>query len=235
MISIYNIENLSIYRFVFRYIDSNMYVIIENNEALIIDPHFSKSMQKLLYENQIKNILVLLTHEHYDHICGIDWLSKHFNITLICQKACAKSILKNTRPLLISFILEERDRLNGTNNLEHFNKEYKAFSYNADIIFDDKFFYKWQNHHLAFYATPGHSFGSCCIVFDDKIIFSGDSLFKDIPIITRFPGGNTKDYKNITIPFLESLDRNLIVLSGHKESFRLIDVFLGEKINVAIR
>ena len=55
-------------------IDSNMYVILENKKALIIDPCVSEEAKEYLKSEQVKEILVLLTHEHYDHISGVNWL-----------------------------------------------------------------------------------------------------------------------------------------------------------------
>lgn len=44
-----------------------------------------------------------------------------------------------------------------------------------------------------------------------------------IPVITRFQVGSTKDYKAKTVPFLRSLDSNLVVFLGYDQFFRLGD------------
>ena len=67
-----------------------MYVIIENDNALIIDPHEDDEILKRL-EN-IKNVTILLTHEHPDHISGVYWFQEKFNCKLICTKYCAEYI-----------------------------------------------------------------------------------------------------------------------------------------------
>ena len=54
-------------------------------------------------------------------------------------------------------------------------------------------------------------------------MFTGDTLLGDNAAITRFPGGNTNDYKHIALPYLRSLDKNLIVMPGHGEPFVLSD------------
>ena len=74
---------------------------------------------------------------------------------------------------------------------------------------------------MSFHHIPGHSQGSCCILLNNKVLFTGDSLLAEYPVITRFPGGSSKDYKNISLPFLKSLNPNLVVYPGHGKSERL--------------
>ena len=59
-------------------IDARMYVIVENGKALIIDPSISEDAKKYLKSEKIEDILILLTHEHYDHISGVNWFKEEF-------------------------------------------------------------------------------------------------------------------------------------------------------------
>lgn len=234
---IFQNKNISIYNSVFEYIDSNMYIIIENNKALIIDPHQNNEVYNLLRMNGIIEITVLLTHEHPDHISGLKWLKDNFNTTIISTKETSDYIsdIKNTRPILITFVLEEKDKQNGTNLLEKFKQNYEPFATKADITFEDDFEYKWNSHSLKFKKVLGHSKGSCLIFLDNKIVFSGDSLMKDYPIITRFPRGNNKIFKNETIPYLETLNMDLEVFPGHGKIFKLKDIFSEGKLHVELK
>ena len=233
----YTFDNLIIYRSVYEFIDSNMYVILEQDRAIIIDPHQDDEVEKLLEQNNIKAVDVLLTHEHPDHISGLPWFAKKFDTKIICHENCAKIIAdkKSTRPILITFVLEEKDRLDGTNLLEKFNENYSPFSIKATQTFNDVFEYKTGEYCFKIFPIPGHSKASCCIILDDEFAFSGDSLMLDNPTITRFPGGNTKDFKNITIPYFESLDEKIMIFPGHGEIFKLKDKMEKGQLNVAIR
>lgn len=234
---IFQNKNISIYNSIFEYIDSNMFIIIENNKALIIDPHENNEVYNLLRMNDIIDITVLLTHEHTDHISGLKWLKDNFNTTIISTKETSDYIsdIKNTRPILITFVLEEQDKLNGTNLLEKFKQNYEPFATKADITFEEDFEYVWNSHSLRFKKVLGHSKGSCLIFLDDNIVFTGDSLMKDYPIITRFPRGNNKVYKSETIPYLETLDANLEVFPGHGKIFKLKDIFSEGKLHVELK
>ena len=221
----YTINNLNVFRSVFDYIDSNMYILLEGRSALVIDPHVNLEAVDLLTNAKIEKVDILLTHEHTDHTSGIPFFQEKFGAKLVCQQDCAEYIAdsQSNRPLLISFILTERDRVNGTNFLEKFNAEYKPFTCKADVVYKDKMIIQWENHKIELISTPGHSVGSNCIILDDAIVFTGDSLIPDLPTITRFPGGSTKNYKNITLPFLKSLDKNLTVLPGHGNICKMAD------------
>ncbi len=232
----FHIDDLTIYRSVYKYINSNMYILVEEDRALVVDPHEDVDAISLL--EKVKNVIILLTHEHTDHTSGIYWFQQKFPSKLICTKKCSDyiSLEGNRRPILISFILEEQDRLNGTNLLEEFKKQYVPQTYKADITFEDSLIEQWGSHKLEFFKVLGHSPGSCGIIFDNKIAFMGDSLMKDLPIITRFPRGNKKVYINETLPFLEQkLKEDMMIMPGHGNPFLLSDIMKGGKINVEFR
>lgn len=234
--NIFHIDDLIIYRSVFKYINSNMYILLEGESALIIDPHETNELLDLLRE--IRNITIILTHEHPDHTSGINWFQQRFPYKVICTKNCSDylSLDENTRPILISFILEEQDRLQGTNLLDEFKKHYVPRTYKADITFDDVLIEQWGGHRLEFFKILGHSRGSCGIIIDKKLAFTGDSLMKDLPVITRFPGGNKKTYINETLPLLEKkLKKDMMIMPGHGDPFLLNDIMEGGKINVEFR
>jgi len=231
-------NEIKIYNSIFEYIDSNMYIMVEDSEALIVDPHKNDEVFKLLKNNNVKKISILLTHEHADHISGIRWLQENFKSILICSKSCAEyiSVKKNIGYLLIGYILDEQDKKNGTNLSDKFNKDFVLNTYKADVVFEKEYQLKWKTHNLKFYAVLGHSEGSCIIIFDGKIVFAGDSLLKKFPVITRFPGGNKQKYIQETLPFLEKiLSSKMQILPGHGTPFVLEEIMKAGKINVAFR
>ncbi len=223
---------------IYDYFDSNTYIIISKEEALLVDPHINADIEKLLQNNKIRKITIILTHEHCDHISGIWWYLKNFECKIICSKKCAERISnkKYTRPLMISFKLQEDDLENNTHKLEKFKKDYVWTAYNADITFETKMHYTWCSYTFDFQVIEGHSKGSSYIVLDNKYVFTGDSLIKDYPIIVSFPQGNKKIFQDVTIPLLESeLKSDMVILPGHGEPFILEEIMNDGRINVETR
>ena len=217
------LKNCNITQFVSPEISSNMYVLIQGKEALVIDPHENSELLAFLTKHNVQKVTVFLTHEHPDHTNGIPFLKEKYPLTLICQQKCAEAVAdkRNNRPILIAFILAVQDEKNGTQAEQNFMKSVREYECKADITFDKKFNCDWQGEHFVFYHTPGHSQGSACIVMNNEVLFSGDSLLADYQVITRFPGGSTKDYQNISLPLLKTLNPDLLVLSGHGKSAKL--------------
>ena len=56
-----------------------------------------------------------------------------------------------------------------------------------------------------------------------RIVFTGDTLLQDYPVILKFPGGNQADYERAALPYLQALDPESIILPGHGDPFVLKD------------
>jgi len=230
-----HIAGIEIFSSVYEYLDSNMYVFFPcEGEAIIVDPHVDAECLALLKEREVGKVFIILTHEHTDHTSGVYWYQSYFESKLICQKNCAIHIsdIRRMRPLLISFVLEEHDRENGTHYLEKFKSEYCIRSYKPDITFDDLYYITIGRLNLHFAHIPGHSKGSALIVVNDKLAFTGDSLMRVNPVITRFPGSDHKLYVEYTLPILSNLPEEMVIFPGHGEAFSLKELIVDGKLNI---
>jgi len=223
--NILSLNGRQVYMFISPAIKTNMYVMVEADDALIVDPHESDEAFRLLDSLEDPGLTILLTHEHPDHTCGVKRLTEHYQATLVCQNFCAAAISdkRNNRPLLMAFVLAEQDKLNGTNTALEFQKNFPVYECRADIKFKQTLSLPWHEEVFELTATPGHSPGSCCISWNKNAVFTGDSLLRPGPVITRFPGGSLEAYNALTKPYLDSLPRETVVLPGHGEIFTLED------------
>lgn len=215
--------DMIIKRYVFTPVNSNMYVIMSETEALIIDPNVSEEAFLELKNRGIKSVTILLTHEHYDHTIGVNRFQENFHSKLICHKKCAEAIfnVRNNRPVVIAAILMKNEESVCEVALDKLPQNYTC---KADEIFEDKMQMDWCNHTVKFVPAPGHSQGSCCIELDDKYIFTGDSLIKDTAVITRFPTGSREEYDSVTLPYLNSISPEYQVMPGHGDAFFMKEV-----------
>ena len=223
---------------VYEHINSNMYVLMADDEALIIDPHKNDNLTELLKSKGIGKVTILLTHEHHDHTTGIYWYQDNFESSLICQQSAAEYIARKQylRPTLIAFILGEEDHVNGTHVYDEFKKSFVPRQYFADITFTDQYSLNWKSYQFVFYHIPGHSAGSSLIILNGKYAFTGDSLLKDLPIIIRFPGSNKEDYLSTTYPLLSRLLMpDTTILPGHGKPFALKEIMNNNQIYVQFR
>lgn len=220
---ILRLNKCDVHYFISPVVRTNMYAMLQENEALIVDPHISVELDALLRAHSIKKVTIFLTHEHPDHTCGVPHLVNTFETVLFCQRACAEAIAdkRNNRPVLMVFILAGRDKANGTNTAGEFLKNFPVYACHADETFEKRGEYTWGKERFEFTSTPGHSQGSCCIVWREKTVFTGDSLIFHTDPITRFPGGNASEYNTITRPFLDSFAADTMVLPGHGKPFRM--------------
>ena len=205
---------VKVHRFVWDYLDANMYAVRARDELLIIDPMDTEEAWRFLDNQGGCSVSVLLTHEHFDHINGLNRLRSGWNCTVYAQSQCSENIGSAIRNLSsVAGAIAEYSGIKIPKGIQI--PKYKCDP--ADITFEDELSFLWCGHRLEMFSTPGHSSGSACIVLDGKLLFSGDTLFRN-PVVTRFPGGSTKQYEEITIPKLRELSGQIeYVFPGHGE------------------
>lgn len=214
-------NKLKIRSYTSKLISSNMYIMEKDKKAIIIDPCIDKEALLYIQEKSITIDYIILTHEHYDHISGVNCFKELFGCKVICNKECANAIehpklnFSKYFDVLIEVLPKDKDMT--------IPPEIEPYSCMADMVFEKEKTIDWKGHKIELVSTPGHSKGSICIIVDNKYLFSGDSLLRDYPTITRLKGGSYKIYKENTLEFFKFLLPETIVYPGHYESFKLIE------------
>ena len=71
---------------------SNCYILTQHNHTIIIDPNIFSSIDTYLIRHHSKPDLVILTHEHCDHISGLNELREKYPISVIASTHCSQGI-----------------------------------------------------------------------------------------------------------------------------------------------
>lgn len=214
---LFQIADCELQSFSFDPIDSRMYILIASKQALIIDPCIDATALQLLKCKNVNDVIVIPTHEHYDHISGVNWVKENFKCNVIANEQCAKN-MTNPRnnasshfEALFIFASEEVRTKLAEQNIQ-------PYICMADEVFSKYVCFTWQEHRVEIQETPGHSKGSVCIIIDDKYVFTGDSLIRGFQTITRLPGGSKSEFVEVTLPFLKDLPQSSIIFPGHGEA-----------------
>lgn len=184
-------------------IDSITYIISnpENQEAIVIDPGTENDVRisKYLNENQLTLKFIFLTHEHFDHILGVNFLRNSFPEVKVITSQKTSERLPNPKKNLaifhnqINLIVEEADHIIEEGNLHMIDLEFEVFK------------------------TPGHTDSSISLKIDN-VFFSGDFLLKGTRIVTNLPTGSKKQYQESLEKYDEMLT-GLIIYPGHGEEY----------------
>ena len=171
----------------------NCYVVINNGEAVVIDP--GDDAQKIIDAagaNKIK--AVLLTHGHFDHTGAAGILQKNGAEVYVSKNDAAMladSYLNLSSPFGFPFKPVKNDRV--------YEDELNIIGLSFKVI-----------------ETPGHTVGSICL-YSDGILFSGDTLFYGSIGRTDFPGGSFEVIAQSIRQKLQTLPDDTCVYAGHGE------------------
>ena len=179
------------------HIAANCYMLLSDNAAVVIDPGiFSQKVKDFLNENFEKERLILLTHAHFDHICGAERLRADTGVKI--------AVGEKDAPALIDTSLSLSDK---------FHAHQTPFE--ADILLKDNEIFDVGDIEFKSLSTPGHTVGGMCYL-TVKTLFSGDTLFLESVGRTDFPGGDGEALLK-SIKRLLSLDEDIEVYPGHGE------------------
>lgn len=207
---------LEINKYTFNLFSENTYLIhdTESRDALVIDPgNMDDNEDDILIDfidkNNLKLLYIIVTHSHIDHILGTAILKEKFGASFLAPE--------KDMPLL----------LHAREQGEAFGLEIKPLP-EPDSFVEEGNQLKLGNWYAEFLFTPGHTPGEHCVYFkDQKILFSGDVLFKDTIGRTDLWGGEYDTLLNSIKLKLLTLPGDVTVYPGHGEETTI----LREKIN----
>ncbi len=203
---------IEIKRYVSGLLSSNMYVISEAGHAIVIDPFEDTTPSEGLTVD-----CILLTHEHYDHISGVNIWKKARDAPVICSRLCAENIRDPRKNL--AYYFNEFCELQTWVTLDAVPVHDPAYSCCADKVFDEEMSFAWLGHQWHLFALPGHSEGSIGIILDDEHFFSGDSFLENYETSFRIPGGSKKKWQVVSRPKLKEMPSGMHVHPGHFSDF----------------
>jgi glyoxylase-like metal-dependent hydrolase (beta-lactamase superfamily II) len=200
---------LSVRTFVNNPVTSNCYLFYDkgrSKDCIIIDPGSRNEdvIFDFISQEDLKPILIILTHEHFDHCWGVNQLVEEYHIPIVCSDLCASAI-KNVK-----------------RNCSLFYDNKEAFTINCEVVSVESLsnVMKLGGYSIQFYHTPGHTDASISFVIGNYLL-TGDTLIKDERTVTKLPTGST-DRLNESIELYEKMKgRGLLVCPGHGEMFEL--------------
>lgn len=186
---------LTIQRFENNAVCENCYIVSdETREAVIIDcgaytQHEEQLISQYIENNHLKITHLLCTHAHFDHIFGNSFITQTYQVAPECHPADEQ---------LHMGLADQMRMFMGQNYTKEVPKLGNFLKEGEQISFG--------NHKFTVIHTPGHTPGGVCFYCrEEKVIFTGDSLFQMSIGRTDFPGGSYHD-------LIESLTKKIMIL-----------------------
>jgi glyoxylase-like metal-dependent hydrolase (beta-lactamase superfamily II) len=189
--------------------ENNSYIVRpdrKTTDCIIIDTGLTvKLLIDFLKEKNLNPHTLILTHGHADHIAGAASLRKKFDKIKVCIHKADSAMLGDAVSNLSSWAY--------TN----------ITTTPADVIFDKEGLIEFGDLAFQLIHTPGHTLGGICLYNkEEKILFSGDTLFAGSIGRTDFPGYDSQKCLKLLVDNIKSklliLPEDTAVLPGHGEN-----------------
>ena len=190
---------------------TNMYLVSGESGLLLIDPACSslyeqqmlyRSVNEVVWVTPERGLTILATHGHLDHLWGAAWACEQWHTPVLMHEAdipMAKAMqaqydLFGIGGTPVPFPLEP---LPVNPSIHHSAAEPRLIP------------------SLKILSTPGHTPGSVCFYFpENKVLFSGDTLFQMGYGRTDLPGGDIQQLWH-SLDLLLALPPETVVYPGH--------------------
>lgn len=195
---------MNIRRFVCNMLQENCYVVSDDTrECVIIDcgafyPEERTAIVDYIRTNQLTPTHLLATHGHLDHNFGNNTIFEEFGL---------KPEASEQDEYLMNSLVRQGEAMYGLQLEYDFPSVENYLQANQIVTFG--------NHKLRVLTTPGHSRGCICFVCDaEKVVFTGDTLFRMSIGRTDFEGGSTQQIID-SLHRLAKLPDETVVYPGH--------------------
>ena len=170
-------------------------------EAVIIDPAADAAcIEAMIARYKLRPVAVLLTHGHFDHLSAADAVRRRYGIKVYAGN-------------------EERSVMNSSSYNLSLPFTGEGMTLEADEYFKPGEELDFAGFRIGTIPVPGHTIGSVCYYFEEqKVLFSGDTLFAGSVGRSDFPTGNAGQLIRAIKSELMSLPNDVKVYPGHGES-----------------
>ena len=195
-------KNLELQKCILGPVYTNCYLLKnkETGELIIVDPaDCPEKIEMKISRMNGKPVAILLTHGHFDHILAAQAVKEKYNIPIY---AC-----RQEEEMLREPSVNMTDRM------------HKPCSVRPDVFLEDLQVFEAAGFSIQMLHTPGHTKGSCCYYLkDERVLFSGDTLFCGSVGRTDFPGGSSREIRESLHKLLNALPDETNVYPGHDTS-----------------
>ena len=198
---------MKIARLIFNPLQENTYVVWDESlEAVVIDAgnmseRENAMLEQFLSERGLTPVYALNTHGHFDHLMGVEFLRQRYG---------AKFAVSSKDKFLVE---------NAAQSAELFGIRAGDMPEKIDVDLEGMHSISFGQSELQIISTPGHTPGHVAFYEPNtKILFTGDTLFRESIGRTDLPGG---DYSWIMKSILEKimpLGDEVKVYPGHGET-----------------
>lgn len=188
-------------------LQANCYLVWDEktSQAIIIDPGDDGDfIIRRIQDFNLEPKLIIATHGHFDHILAVTELKLAFNIPFLINQADLFLLNRASRTAQFFMGVKADPSL----PTDKFVKE-------GDRI-------DLGNLKLSLWETPGHTPGGISIL-GEKIIFSGDSIFRDGYGRTDFSYASRSDLEK-SIKKILKLPPETIIYPGHGQETSVKEV-----------
>ena len=196
---------MEIKRLVFNPFRENTYVAWDDTkECVIVDAGNmvegeNRILKEFIEAHGLKPVMAVNTHGHFDHVGGVKWLKDTYGAQFACSTKDKFIIDSTAGGTMYGFKCNEVPEI--------------------DVDLDAVGEIRFGETVLRVIKTPGHTPGHV-VLFNEaaKILFTGDTLFKESIGRTDLPGG---DYSWIMKSILEEvvpLGDDVTLYPGHEDS-----------------
>ena len=180
---------------------TNCYLIIneETKKTLIVDPGDTpQGLLRYVSEAGLLPEAILLTHGHYDHLCGVpEWLEAYPKLPVYAHEAEA-AMLGDPNLNMTAW-----QRQGGVSI-----KDYRKVT-DGEIL-------KLIGEDIRVLHLPGHTAGGCAYYFEARgRLFAGDTVFYHDVGRTDLPTGSTMQLLQSLKGRLMALPDDTVVYCGH--------------------
>ena len=173
------------------------------HDCVVIDPASSHKVKKELDSLNLTCRAILITHGHFDHIMGVAKLREMTGAKVYINKLDSAAMQDNGASLATMIGV-------------------KVDPSQVDVFVTDEMEFTEAGIRFRVIHTPGHTKGGVCyVVEDERVIFSGDTLFYMSYGRTDLPGGDSAALFDSIVYRLFTLKGDYRVLPGHERETTL--------------